>query len=54
MKNKDIEKAIVLLKNFIEYEEIKKKSKSHADKNMSTICVGLVNEHLTNPKNNSV
>ena len=24
MKNKDIEKAIVLLKNFIEYEEIKK------------------------------
>ena len=28
--------------------------KSHADKNMSTICAGLVNERPTNPSNNSV
>ena len=28
--------------------------KSHVDKNMSTICAGLVNERPTNPKNNSV
>ena len=28
--------------------------KSHADKNMSTICAGLVNERPTNPKHNSV
>ena len=28
--------------------------KSHADKNMSTICAGLVNERPTNPTNNSV
>ena len=28
--------------------------KSHADKNMSTICAGLVNERPTNPMNNSI
>ena len=28
--------------------------KSHADKNMSTICAVLVNERPTNPKHNSV
>lgn len=34
--------------------EMNTHEKSHADKNMSTICAGLVNERPTNPKNNSV
>ena len=34
--------------------EMNTHEKSHADKNMSTICTGLVNERPTNPKNNSV
>ena len=35
-------------------KEMNTHEKSHADKNMSTICVGLVNERPTNPTNNSV
>ena len=34
--------------------EMNTQKKSHADKNMSTICAGLVNERPTNPTNNSV
>ena len=34
--------------------EMNTQEKSHADKNMSTICAGLVNERPTNTKNNSV
>ena len=34
--------------------EMNTHKKSHVDKNMSTICAGLVNERPTNPKNNSV
>ena len=35
-------------------KEMNTHEKSHADKNMSTICVGLVNERPTNLTNNSV
>ena len=35
-------------------KEMNTHEKSHADKNMSTICAGLVNERPTNPTNNSV
>ena len=34
--------------------EMNTHEKSHADKNMSTICAGLVNERPTNPTNNFV
>ena len=34
--------------------EMNTHEKSHTDKNMSTICAGLVNERPTNPTNNSV
>lgn len=52
MKNKDIEKAIVLLKNFIEYEEIKKIFNSLFCTNTNEKVYSPLTHKYTNKKDN--